>query len=121
MAGAGELLLARMTWEQVMVSRGTAIPVMLATGRPYGMWRDLAFRRLAPRRPAARAAVDVAAFVGFQVPVYAAILWLAGATGAQMATALATATVAMVALSRPYGLWLDWLRRLAGIVEPVRG
>ena len=111
-AGATEFLIARMTLEQVLVSRGTAVPVMLATGRPYGMWRDVVLRRLAPRGRAARAGVDVAAFVTFQVPVYAAILRLAGAEGPQMAAALSSAAVAMVLLSRPYGLWLDWLRRL---------
>ena len=115
-AGGTELLVARMTLDQVIVSRATAVPVMLATGRPYGMWRDLAFRSLAPQGQASRAAVDVGTFVSFQVPVYAAILWLAGAGGAQMAAALSSATVFMLLLSRPYGLWLDWLRRECGVV-----
>lgn len=117
-AGSTELLIARMSWEQVLASRVTAVPVMLATGRPYGLWRDLVLARLAPRGRIGLAAADVAAFVTFQVPVYAAILWLAGATGAQMAAALPSATVFMLLLSRPYGLWLDGVRRLFGTARP---
>lgn len=103
---------------QVAAARLTAIPVMLLTGRPYGMWRDAAFAALRPSRAAGRTLTDVAAFVTFQVPVYAAILWLAGAEGGQMAAALSSAVVAMVLLSRPFGLWLDWMRRLFGAARP---
>lgn len=114
MAGASELLIARMSPGQTLISRAMAVPVMLATGRPYGMWRDFVFSRTMPRGRITRTATDMGAFVTFQVPVYAAILWLAGAGGAQMATALGSATVLMVVLSRPYGLWLDWMRRVFG-------
>ena len=114
-AGASEALIARMAREQVMASRLTAVPVMLATGRPYGTWRDRVLAALPPRGSMATAAVDVLAFTSFQVPVHAAILRLAGASGTQMAAALGSATVGMVLLSRPYGLWLDWLRRACGV------
>ena len=119
-AGASEAFVARLSWEQVATSRATAVPVMLATGRPYGMWRDAAFRLARARGAVSRAGVDVVAFVGFQVPVYAAILWLAGASGAQMAAALSSATAFMLLLSRPYGLWLDGMRRVFG-AEPGAG
>lgn len=99
----------------MLAARLTAIPVMLATGRPYGLWRDAAFAALRPSGTVGRTAVDVGAFVTFQVPVYAAILWLAGAEGGQMAAALGGATVGMILLSRPFGLWLDWMRRVCGV------
>lgn len=54
------------------------------------------------------------AFVSFQAPLYAAILALAGADAGQMVAALASAILFMVILSRPYGLFLDWVRRRAG-------
>lgn len=88
-------------WEQVAVSRAVCVPVMLAPGRPYGMWREVVLERLAPRGRATRVAVDIAAFVSFQVPVLAAILWIAGADGSQMAAALGSASMAMVLLRRP--------------------
>ena len=106
-AGASEALIARMSRDQVAVSRRSAAPAMLATGRPRGMWRDRVLGRSAPGDP-------VAAFVGFRVPVYAAILWLAGAAGVQMAAALGSATVLLALLSRPCGPWLDRLRRACG-------
>ncbi len=120
-ATLSERLAAGMDWGQVAVSRAVAAPVMLLTGRPYGMWRDAVFHRLgaARRGPAGRAAIDAAAFVAFQVPVYAAILALAGASPAQALAALSSAAVLMLALSRPFGLFLDVARRLAGTAPPL--
>lgn len=110
-ATLSERYVAGMSWEQVAATRVGMVPVMLLTGRPYGLWRDLVFRRLAGR---AGLLVDTAAFVSFQLPVYAVILALAGAELVQMVAALASATVGMLALSRPYGLVLDAARRVAG-------
>ena len=120
-ATLSERFVAGMDWGQVAVSRAVAAPVMLLTGRPYGMWRDAVLRRLgAARRAAAgRAAVDVAAFTTFQVPVYAGILALAGASPAQALAVLSSAAMLMLALSRPYGLFLDAARRLAGTAPPL--
>ena len=120
-ATLSERFVAGMDWDQVAVSRAVAAPVMLLTGRPYGMWRDAVFHRLgaARRAPAGRAAIDVAAFMSFQVPVYAAILALAGASPAQALAALFSAAVLMLALSRPYGVLLDAARRLAGTAPPL--
>ena len=60
-------------------------------------------------------ALDTVAFLPFQVPIYAATLTLAGASGEQVTAALGSATVAMLLLSRPFGLFLDWVRRRAGV------
>ncbi len=113
-AGLSELLIAGMSPAQVLATRALTVPVMVLTGRPYGRWRDALFVRARPAGPVGRAALDVAAFVSFQVPVYAATLALAGATPAQMAAALGSATVLMLLLARPFGLFLDAARRLAG-------
>ena len=109
-----ERLVVGLTWEQIATTRLGTIPVMLLTGRPYGLWRDAIFRRLRPDRRVAVAAVDTLAFVSFQAPVYAVILAFAGATPGQMAAALASAVAAMLVLGRPYGLVLAAARRLAG-------
>jgi len=116
-ATLAEVFVARMSLDQVLTSRSTAIPVMLLTGRPYGLWRDLWFRFGAAERRsgAARLALDVGAFLTFQVPVYAGILWISGASGAQMAAALGSATVMMALVGRPFGVFLEFCRGLARV------
>ena len=97
--------------------RLTAIPAMLLTGRPYGLWRDMIFRRTGALDfgPIARTQTDTLAFLTFQVPVYAAILLFAGASPLQILAAISSALILMILLGRPYGIYLDACRRLAGI------
>ena len=97
--------------------RLTAIPAMLLTGRPYGLWRDMIFRRTGAldRGSIASTLTDTLAFLTFQVPVYAAILLFAGASPLQMLPAISSALVLLILLSWPYGVYLDACRRLAGI------
>ena len=90
---------------------------MLLTGRPYGPWRDMVFRRTGEmdHGPIARTLTDTLAFLTFQVPIYVTILLFAGASPLQMFAAISSALVLMILLSRPYGIYLDACRRLAGI------
>ncbi|AHM04763.1 hypothetical protein roselon_02438 [Roseibacterium elongatum DSM 19469] len=117
-AGLTELLLAGMSPREVLVTRALTVPVMVLTGRPYGMWRDMWFRRVPARGLIARTALDIAAFLSFQVPVYAMILWVAGADVGEMAIALGSAVWLMVLLSRPFGLVLERVRRAFGLAPP---
>ena len=120
-AAATEYLIAGLEPLQILVSRTATIPALILTGRPYGLWRDAILSRTGARRRgrAAMLAADTVAFLSFQVPIYAAILTLAGASGPQMTAALGTATVAMLLLSRPFGLFLDWVRRRAGVAPEM--
>lgn len=112
-AGLVELLFAGMSPDQVLAARLVAIPVILATGRPYGMWRDMVFRRFG--RNISPLLVDIGAFLSFQVPVYAGILAIAGASIGQMTAAIGAALVFMPLIGRPYGLFLSICRRLTGV------
>ena len=49
-AALSELLIAGMAPGQVLIARLIMIPVMLATSRPYGLWRDWVFARVQPAR-----------------------------------------------------------------------
>lgn len=113
-AGLSEWLVAGLSPSQILLTRLVTIPVLILTGRPYGLWRDTAFRLVGPVSTPARTLVDVAAFVSFQVPVYVAILLVAGADTDEILRATAAAMVLMLLLSRPYGLFLDMVRRLTG-------
>ena len=116
MGALTETLVARMSFDQVLVSRVAALPVMVLSGRPYGLYRDALLARVAPIG-AARwrvALADTAAFVTFQLPLYGAILWLAGTGIAQALAAMGSALVVMLVSARPYGVLLERVRRMVG-------
>jgi hypothetical protein len=115
-----ELVIAGMAPGQVLITRAIMMLMMVVTARPYSAWRDWVFRKMLPRRRIGRAFVDVVAFMAFQVPLYAATLALAGADLGKIVTALGSATLFMLTLSRPFGLFLEWVRRLAHVVVPGR-
>ena len=111
-----EVVIAQMTLVQSVRARVTAIPITLVTARPYGVFRDWVFRlsKADTGGEVRRALADIGAFVAFQVPVYAAVLLLAGANLRQVAVACATATIILAISGRPYGLFLELCRRLFG-------
>lgn len=117
-ASVTERYVAGLSWDQVAAARLAAAPVILLTGRPYAVWRDLVLERcpqiFLKDGPLRHAVLDILAFLSFQVPVYAAILALAGANLEQIVLAVSSAFFLMILLSRPYGLILDAARRLAG-------
>lgn len=113
-AGLTELFIAGMHPQQVLIARLIMIPVMVVTGRPYGLWRDWLFARIAPQTRVSQIIVDIVAFIAFQVPVYVGTLVIAGASWAEISAAVAASIVFMILLSRPFGLFLDWVRRMAG-------
>lgn len=113
-AALSELLIAGMEPKQVLIARLIMIPVMMITGRPYGLWRDWFFATMRPQRWITNVAADIVAFVTFQVPVYVATLAIAGATLSEIGAAVSAAIVFMILLSRPFGLYLEVLRNWAG-------
>lgn len=110
-----ELVIAGLDLWQVLTTRAIMVPVMVVTGRPYGAWRDWLFRQVGPTRRLSRIMVDIAAFLSFQVPVYGTTLLVAGANGAEIVAAVGSAMIFMIVLSRPFGLFLEMTRRLAGV------
>lgn len=110
-----ERLVVGMSWQEVATSRGIGAPLMVLTARPYGLYRD----RLLGLRPggsrARRAALDAFALMSFQVPIYAAIIWSAGADAAGLVRGTIAAALMMLCLGRPYSLWLDLVRRRFGL------
>ncbi|WP_226579906.1 L-alanine exporter AlaE [Acuticoccus sediminis] len=108
-----EHYIAGMTWSEVARSRTIGAPLMVLTARPYGIWRDWLIGRIAPPLP--RVAADALALLIFQVPIYAAILWVSGASVAGVAQGSASFAVLMLIVGRPYGLWLDFVRARFGL------
>jgi len=118
-AGLTELLIAGMEPHQVLIARAITVPVMVITGRPYGIWRDMVFRVLRPKARLTVIFADIAAFLIFQVPVYVATLRIAGASWPEVQTAVGAAILFMIALSRPFGMVLDRVRLWAGTAARI--
>lgn len=109
-----ERWIAGMTWEQVFHARLIGGALMIPVGRPYGMWRDWVMRRATHTR-ASRLLWDSVALMSFQVPIYAAIIAFSGASGEGLVRGVLGAAVMMLVLGRPYGAFLNGIRRLFGL------
>lgn len=111
-----EIVIAGLTVTQSLYARLTAIPVILITARPYGVYRDWIWRAWRGDEGAARRLiVDTAALVSFQLPLYWMILAFVGASVWQIAAASVTAILILAVSGRPYGVLLDAFRRLFGV------
>ncbi len=109
-----EIFISGMAFEQSLSSRLVSIPVNIIIAWPYGLWRDAAIR-LSRRFTAARwgkTLADVLAYVSFQSPVYAAILWSVGAQPAQILAAVSSNIMVSMLMGAAYGIFLDYCRRL---------
>lgn len=87
---------------------------MLPVGRPYGLWRDWMMSHAKASRFSC-VLWDSVALMSFQVPIYAAIIALSGATGTGLLMGIVGAAIMMIALGRPYGAFLNWVRDLFGL------
>lgn len=109
-----ERFIAGMTWDQVFHARLLGTCLMIPVARPYGIWRDWLMRR-ACQSKASLLLWDSVALVSFQVPIYAAIIAFSGASGGGLVRGILGATVMMLFLGRPYGAFLNGIRRLFGL------
>ena len=109
-----ERMIAGMTWEQVCHARLLGAVLMIPVARPYGLWRDFLIQR-AGETELSRLFWDSAALMSFQVPIYAAIIVVSGAEGGGLLSGIIGATVMMLVLGRPYGAFLNWVRKLFGL------
>ena len=109
-----ERFVAGMAWEQVFHARLLGAVLMVPVGRPYGVWRDWIMQYARPGR-LSQLLWDSLALVSFQVPIYAGIIAVSGASGRGLLLGVVGATVMMLALGRPYGAFLNWVRGLFGL------
>jgi len=109
-----ERFIAGMTWDQVLHARLLGAALMIPVARPYGIWRDWLMKR-ASESPISRLLWDSIALVSFQVPIYAAIIAFSGATGGGLVRGTLGAALIMLFLGRPYGAFLNTVRKLFGL------
>ncbi|EPP26891.1 hypothetical protein L911_3666 [Vibrio fluvialis I21563] len=108
-----EIFISGMTFEQSLASRTLSIPVNIAIAWPYGVFRDFVLRQ--GRKISAGSMMknisDLVAYVLFQSPVYAAILYTVGASSEQIVTAVASNALVSCGMGVLYGYFLDMCRR----------
>ncbi|BES86260.1 L-alanine exporter AlaE [Pectobacterium araliae] len=116
-----EIMLSGMSVEQSLSSRLLSIPVNIAIAWPYGLYRDRVLN-MAKRHGGdyflVRSVADLFAYVSFQSPVYAAILWVIGASPAQILTAVTSNLVISMVMGVTYGYFLEYCRRLFRVALP---
>ena len=115
LAALTELYVAGMEPTDVLKTRLIMVPLMILTGRPYGVWRDWFFAGTKPTVSWSKSLNDGLAFLTFQLPIYGLTLWIAGADFDEVSTLLGSTAVLMLIVSRPFGLFLQAMRKLADI------
>jgi hypothetical protein len=108
-----EIFISGMSFEQSLASRTLSIPVNIAIAWPYGVFRDLVLKRAAhvSTNKLIKNIADLFAYVLFQSPVYAGILYTVGASQEQIVAAVASNAVMSCGMGVIYGYFLDQCRR----------
>lgn len=115
-----ERFIAGMDWQEVGLARLIGTPLMIITARPYGLWRDLVMVKSGAAISGGTKGLlfDTLALLSFQVPVYAAIILMGGASGTGLLWGIIGAAIIMIFCGRPYGLWLETVRRWYRVSQP---
>lgn len=114
-SGLNERFVAGMSWDEVFTARMIGAPLMVLTARPYGVWRNWILAKADPSSRWGSVLADSFALLAFQVPIYVAIIVAGGARGVSIVLGTLGFAGLMLVLGRPYGLWLDLVRRLFGL------
>ncbi|SEA42281.1 L-alanine exporter AlaE [Microbulbifer marinus] len=117
-----ELLLAGMSWQEHLKVRLLAVIFNTVIARPFSLYRLWVVNRFGGGGVLNAYLVDTFVFLSFQFPLYLSNMLLGGANWGEIATASITFMLIAGALGRPYGIYLDWLRRVwinrRPLVEP---
>ena len=106
-AALTELFITSMEPSEVLMTHLIMIPMMVITGRPYGIWRDGFFKKTKPTASWNKVLIDGLAFLSFQLPIYALTLVIAGADQNEVIILLTSTSFLMFIVSRPFGVYLE--------------
>ncbi|WP_226665300.1 L-alanine exporter AlaE [Microbulbifer aggregans] len=107
-----ELLLAGMSWNEHLKVRLLAVFFNTVIARPFSLYRNWVVSHMGGTGALRNYMVDTFVFLSFQLPLYIINMALGGASLVEIATASGVFVLIAGALGRPYGMYLDCLRRL---------
>ncbi|WP_372771395.1 L-alanine exporter AlaE [Pseudoalteromonas sp.] len=113
-----EILIAQMSWGEHFKIRLFAFIVNSVVARPYTLWREKVYQLTTTTEQDGflkHYLVDSFVFLSFQLPIYVGSAILGGADTSEIITAAVTITCIAGLLGKPYGMYLDWLTRKAGL------
>jgi hypothetical protein len=117
-SGLNERFVAGMEWNEVFTARLLGAVLMVLTARPYGLWRSWFMARFAPSSGIGVVVADSVTLLLFQVPIYVGIILAGGARGSAVVWGTLGFALLMMVLGRPYGLFLEFVRRQFGLEGP---
>jgi hypothetical protein len=107
-----EIVISGLSFQQSLSSRLLSIPVNLIIAYPYGIYRDFiiktGFRIFYHKHM--KYFYDLIAYVTYQSPAYAMILFMVGATFEQIITAVISNLLIFSFMGVFYGMFLDKCR-----------
>ena len=115
---AQEVLVAGLSVKQSLSVRGISSVINLAAARPYGIYRNWAFRLLRADEKSGqnrRFWADYAAFNTFWTPLYVGMIAASGGDHHQIAKAVGVSFITNLVTGRPFGAYFDFVRRKAGL------
>lgn len=107
-----ELVLAGMGWKEHLKVRLMALVFNTLIARPFSVYRSWIVNRFGGAGVVNAYLVDTFVFLSFQFPLYLCNMRLGGASWDEIATASITFILIAGSLGRPYGIYLDWVRRV---------
>lgn len=110
-AACTELFIAGMDPSEVFITRLIMIPMIVLTARPYAIWRDCCFKWAQPNTRLYKTVIDALAFMSFQLPIYIITLAIAGADVNEIISLVISSSLLMLMVSRPFGIYLEYIRR----------
>ena len=115
-----ELVLAGMSWSEHLKVRLLAVVFNTVIARPFSIYRSWIVARFGRGSVLHNYGVDTFVFLSFQLPLYTANMLVGGASGTEIVTACLTFALIAGVLGRPYGMYLDFLRRLWARRKPAK-
>ena len=107
-----EMVLSGISWSIFWRGRLVMILPNIITVEPYNLTRRWIGKKLTFRSQSAKQIVrDTAVFVLFRVPLIFLVLLFLGTPMTKVLTACAAATLVSGFTGRPYGVFLDWMRK----------
>ncbi len=118
-----EVFIAGMSFGQSLKTRAMGMVTNSLFGRPYGKFRDYAFKTTKTTDSSSflrKAVVDTSALMIFWMPMYVGQMYLAGASRKSILIASAIAVPLSLVEGKPFGMFMDWMRKKAGLKSATK-